>query len=253
MDTHPWLRRLFSPLTHVPTAGPPVPSPVTVVILARDEERCIARCLDSVVGRGFDGVVVVDTGSLDRTTTIVAGYEGVDLVAAPWSGSFAEARNVAIDHVRSGWIVFLDADEWMDDRSAEQLRTCLAVLGGLEDVDRLVFAPTIRNVGRDDAIDDVARIFRADSGIRYRGAVHEYPVISGPVDESVGMIGVDVVFHHDGYEPAIVQGKRHRNLDLLRVAREEDPDNARWLHFLVRDGFPVLDRAEVLELCSTLG
>jgi hypothetical protein len=62
------------------------------------------------------------------------------------------------------------------------------------------------------------------------------------------------VFHHDGYDQAVVdaKGKRIRNLGLLRAARIHDPDNPRWPYFMIRDGLPLLDHAELLELCATL-
>ena len=251
-----WIQRLFPPLAAFGAGGTPAECPVSVVIPTRDEERCIARCLDSVVGRGFDNIVVVDTGSVDKTMGIVDGYRqhGVQLVQLPWPDSFAEVRNFAIETVETGWIVFLDADEWLDEHSSEQLGACLASLTGTQDLDRLVFAPIIQHVDRDEAIEDVPRIFKADSGIRYRGAVHEYPVLSGPVDEPVGMVGLDILFHHDGYDHAVTNGKnkRNRNLGLLRTARKDDPDNPRWLYFMVRDGLPVLDHAQLLDLRATL-
>jgi glycosyltransferase involved in cell wall biosynthesis len=229
---------------------------VSVVILARDEERCIARCLDSVVGRGFDNIVVVDTGSLDKTLSIVDSYRrhGVRPIRLPWPDSFAEARNFAVQTVGTGWIVFLDADEWLDQRSAEQLSACLASLTGIPGLDRLVFAPVIHHVDRDEVTEDVPRIFRADSPIRYRGAAHEYPVVPGAVDEPVGMVSLDIVVHHDGYDEGVVNSKdkRGRNLGLLRAARKADPDNPRWLYFLIRDGLAVLDHEQLLHLCATL-
>src|SRR3954468_21534932 len=174
------------------------PDPVTVVVLTRDEERCIARCLDSVVGQGFDDIVVVDTGSVDRTLQIVDGYRphGVQVVRYPWPDSFADVRNVAIETVRTGWIVFLDADEWLDEGSTGQLTAALADLAATADLDRRVFAPIIAHVDRESAMRDVPRIFTVDSAIRYRGAVHEYPVLRGTVDEPVELIGLDVVFRH---------------------------------------------------------
>ena len=227
---------------------------MSIVVLARDEERCVARCLDSVVGRGF-AVVVVDTGSVDATAAIVGEYErhGVRLVHLPWPDSFAEVRNAAIEAVGTGWIVFLDADEWFDDDSADALGECLTSLGHVEDLDRVVFAPIIQHVDRDDVVEDVPRIFLADSGIRYLGAVHEYPVRSdgGPV----GLVGLDLLVRHDGYTPAVesAKAKRNRNLRLLRAAWRDDPDNPRWPYFSLRDGLPVLDRAELLTLCAALG
>jgi len=70
----------------------------------------------------------------------------------------------------------------------------------------------------------------------------------------VELFGLDVVFRHDGYDPAVAAGKdkRGRNLRLLSAAREADPDNPRWLYFLIRDGLPVLDHSQLVELCAAL-
>ncbi|WP_410610503.1 glycosyltransferase [Amycolatopsis sp. lyj-109] len=257
-QVHPsrWIQRLFPPLAPLAVIGAPVTCPVSVVVLAKDEERCVARCLDSLVGLGLDKVLVVDTGSVDKTTAIVEEYRrhGVQLARVPWADSFSEVRNFAIEAVGTGWVVFLDADEWIDRRSAGQLLSCLASLNVLQGLDHLVFAPIIQHVGRDQVMEDVPRIFRADSRIRYRGPVHEYPVCAGPVDEPVGMVSLNLLFHHDGYEEAVLaeKDKRSRNLRLLNVAGKADPDNPRWPYFMVRDGLPVLDRARILDLCGTL-
>ncbi|SFB22250.1 Glycosyltransferase involved in cell wall bisynthesis [Amycolatopsis marina] len=230
--------------------------PVTVVVPTRDEERCLTRCLDSVIGRGFDNIVVVDTGSVDKTIEIVDKYthHGVQLSQLPWPDSFGEMRNSAIEIVGSGWIVFLDADEWLDEHSSEQLRRHLASLTGTRNSDRLTLAPIIKHVGREVTIEDVPRIFKADSGIRYRGAVHEYPVLRGTIDEPVDLASLDVVFHHDGYDQAVVneKSKRSRNLRLLNAARKDEPDNPRWLYFTVRDGLSTLDHAQLIDLCTAL-
>ncbi|MFI6294908.1 glycosyltransferase [Nonomuraea sp. NPDC050790] len=250
---HQWIRRLFPPLTALGTASTPVECPVTVVVLARDEERCLARCLDSAVGRGFDEILVVDTGSVDKTLDIVEEYarQGVRLVRCPWTDSFADVRNFAIETVGAGWIVFLDADEWLDEGSADRLRACLTSLSAIPDLDRMVFSPIIQHVDRDGFLDDVARIFKAESGIRYRGAVHEYPALSG---KPVNMAGLDLLFHHDGYDAAVIDGKdkRGRNLRLLGAAMEAEPDSPRWVYFMIRDALPLLEHAQLLELCETL-
>jgi hypothetical protein len=209
-----------------------------------------------VVGRGFDNIVVVDTGSVDETVSIVDSYRrhGVQLVRFPWPDSFAAVRNFAIETVKTGWIVFLDADEWLAERSSDQLGPCLASLSAIRNPGRLAFAPIIHHVDHDLYTHDLPRIFRADSEIRYRGAVHEYPVLRGGSDESVDLIGLDIWLHHDGYDPVVARGKdkMNRNLTLLRAARESDPDNPRWLYFIVRDGLPTLDRAQLIDACTTV-
>jgi glycosyltransferase involved in cell wall biosynthesis len=251
-----WIRRLFPPLATL-NAGPVRAGfPVSIAILTRDEERCIARCLDSVVGRGFDRILVVDTGSVDATRRIVDGYRqhGVQLIESPWSNSFAATRNVAIETAETGWVVFLDADEWLTEHNSERLGRCLSSLSGIEDLAHLAFTPIIHHVDRDEFTEDVPRILMADSGIRFRGPVHEYPVVPGPTDQPVGLVGLDIQFRHDGYDRAVAtsKNKRKRNLALLRAARESDPDNPRWWYFTIRDGLPTLDRTEIVDLCATL-
>ncbi|MFB9904371.1 glycosyltransferase family 2 protein [Allokutzneria oryzae] len=252
---NPWVRRLFPPLGDLELGGKPVPLPITVVVLTRDEERCIARCLDSVIGRGVDRVIVIDTGSADRTMSIVDGYRrhGVESVQVPWPGSFAELRNYAIDVVKTGWIVFLDADEWLAEESADQLVDCLESLSTVQCPERLAFAPIIHHPDSGLSVIELPRIFRADSGIRYRGAIHEHPVLPGTT-QPPDLVGLDIWFHHDGYLPevAIAKKKMDRNLSLLSTARDEDPDNPRWLYFLVKDGLPTLTRAQLIDVCTEL-
>ncbi len=210
---------------------------VSVLILAKDERRCIARCLDSVIGHGFD-IVVADTGSTDGTLDVVAGYQGVRVVRTPWSGSFADARNEALKHALGEWVVWLDADEWLADPA--ELVACLESITAKD----VVLAPRISGA-------EIPRIFRADSGIRFRGEVHEYLVLDGKAPE---LVLVDVEFQHDGYDEAVflAKDKTNRNLSLLAKARADEPLHPRWLYFTIRDGFLALPPERIVDLCETL-
>jgi glycosyltransferase involved in cell wall biosynthesis len=251
-----WIKKVHPPRETLSFGSAGSTAPKSIVVLARDEERCMARCLDSVIGRGFDDILVVDTGSTDATLDIVARYResGVRLAQTPWPDSFADVRNFAIRGVRAGWIVFVDADEWLDAGSAERLSRCLDELSSIEDLSQTAFAPTISDVGRASYVDDVPRIFRTDTRIRYRGQVHEYPVVEGPADAPIDLVSIDIDFLHDGYDPAVLRqkNKERRNRALLDAARESDPFNPRWLYFAVRDGLAVLDGAEIVGLCNGL-
>ncbi|OLZ48354.1 hypothetical protein BS329_24925 [Amycolatopsis coloradensis] len=229
---------------------------MTVVVLARDEQRCIARCLDSVVGRGFARIIVVDTGSVDRTPNMVEEYRssGVELMFVSWNDSFAEARNLAIDAVDSGWIVFLDADEWLAPESPNRLIGALRNLAVVSNMSRAAFAPIIYDVIHDSWVDQVPRIFLADSGLRFRGPVHEYLVAGDKRDEPVELTSLKVEFRHDGYSREVIHVKRktERNLALLGSAIAADPDDPRWVYFTVRDSLPLLSPGELVRHCETL-
>ena len=95
---------------------PPRSVPVTVVVLTRDEEVNIARCLASVAWA--DQVVVIDSGSADETVPLARSL-GADVVEQPWLG-FSGQREFALrlPEVRNDWVYFVDADEWVSPQLA---------------------------------------------------------------------------------------------------------------------------------------
>jgi glycosyltransferase involved in cell wall biosynthesis len=103
----------------------PASVPVTVIVLARDEEPNISRCLTSVAWAGQ--AIVVDSGSADSTPKI-ARELGAEVVAQPWLG-YSGQREFALRHtgVRNDWVYFVDADEWVSPQLAAEIA---AQLGG---------------------------------------------------------------------------------------------------------------------------
>lgn len=78
-------------------------------MIVKNEEEVLARCLDSVKGI-FDQIVIVDTGSVDRTAEIAAQY--ADVVSPfPWSDDFSAARNFSFSLAATDYIMWLDADD----------------------------------------------------------------------------------------------------------------------------------------------
>lgn len=82
-------------------------SPLSVVIMAKNEEALIARCIGSV--SWADEVLVIDSGSTDRTREIAASL-GATVYEQPWLG-FSAQRNRGAELAQHDWILFLDADE----------------------------------------------------------------------------------------------------------------------------------------------
>ena len=82
---------------------------VSLCMIVKDEENNLARCLASVKPI-VDEMIVVDTGSTDRTRDI-AEFFGARVFDFEWKGDFAEARNFSISKAEGDWILILDADE----------------------------------------------------------------------------------------------------------------------------------------------
>jgi len=100
------------------TGGPPL----SVTIVARDEERTIARVLAAVQDLA-DEVVFLDSGSRDRTPEIAKSF-GVRFYHQDWLG-YAEQKNKAIDLATGAWILSLDADEVLTPQLVSEIRNLL--------------------------------------------------------------------------------------------------------------------------------
>ncbi|MES2393673.1 MAG: glycosyltransferase family 2 protein [Acidobacteriota bacterium] len=94
---------------------------LSVAIVTLNEEANLARTLASV--QWADEIIVVDSGSTDRTQQIARDY-GARVIERPWPG-FAAQKNFAIEQCTSDWILTLDADEELSLDLQRQLRTLL--------------------------------------------------------------------------------------------------------------------------------
>lgn len=98
-------------------------STVGVYIIVKNEESVISRCIDSILPFA-DEVIVVDTGSKDRTRDIVSTYVlggKVLLYDFKWVDDFSEARNFALSRVTSDYSFQIDADEVVDSGLSDEV------------------------------------------------------------------------------------------------------------------------------------
>jgi glycosyltransferase involved in cell wall biosynthesis len=122
--------------------------PVAVVVLTRDEELNIRRCLASVAWA--DQTVVVDSGSSDNTVPIARSL-GAEVIEQPWLG-FSAQREFALrlPELRHNWVYFVDADEWVSPQLASEIASQMRAprYTGFAHRLRLVFQGTwIRHCG----------------------------------------------------------------------------------------------------------
>lgn len=100
---------------------------ITAVIITLNEADCIGRCLHSVAGVA-DDIIVMDSGSTDRTCELASGL-GATVVYQPWQGYSAQ-KNLANSLVNEGYILSLDADEWLSDPLRDELLRLKPALDG---------------------------------------------------------------------------------------------------------------------------
>jgi len=100
-----------------------MPPTLSVAMIARNEEAKLPRTLDSV--RWADEIVIVDSGSTDRTPEIARSYGAKHSFHRDFQG-FTPQKNLAIDACTSDWIYLLDADEVVPPELADEIRQTIA-------------------------------------------------------------------------------------------------------------------------------
>ncbi|HHW13641.1 MAG TPA: glycosyltransferase [Firmicutes bacterium] len=204
------------------------PLPVSLCLIARDEEDLLPSCLASVSPL-VQEMIVVDTGSVDRTRD-VAERAGARVFTFPWNGDFAAARNFSLAQARGEWILVLDADELLEPVEREEFGRLLADPG----VEGYFVA--IRSfVGRGEEVaeDWAVRLFRNRPEYRFAGIIHEQ--VAGAIQARHGGSGLaraGLVIDHFGYLDRRLQAKRkrERNLALLAKALADHPGDP-FLHY----------------------
>lgn len=95
--------------------------PITVIIPVKNEEQNLPHCLQLL--SGFDQILVIDSGSTDRTVAI-AKSNGAEVHQFEWNGHFPKKRNWVMRNLsfRNDWIFFLDADEYINQSFIEEVQ-----------------------------------------------------------------------------------------------------------------------------------
>jgi tetratricopeptide (TPR) repeat protein len=201
---------------------------VSLCMIVKDEEAMLPRCLAAIADH-VDELIVVDTGSSDRTVEIAASF-GARVLHHEWDGDFSAARNVGLDAATSDWLMYLDADEVLVEGDGPRLRELLGHTW------REGFWLTETNhVGEMEDGAAVAhnalRLFRNRPEYRFEGRVHEQfahrlPALPERIEPSP--VRVD----HYGYLGAVRDSKEksRRNLELLERQIAEGVDTP-FLHF----------------------
>jgi glycosyltransferase involved in cell wall biosynthesis len=210
---------------------PPTPNALSLCMIVKNEERNLARCLDSVQGLAGE-LIVVDTGSTDDTPRIAARY-GAEVIPFDFTiVDFAAARNHALARAHGRWILMLDADETLDHASAPTIERLIA---GNENAGYFLERYNHSSDSQKPFTDHVVRLFPNRPNYRYRGRVHETidaSILAGGGRLLETGIRIDHTFSSDR------ESRRRRNLWYIEILTEEiaaDPADDTRLDFLAAE------------------
>jgi len=198
---------------------------IGAAIIVKNEETNILNCLNSI--KHFcSQIVVVDTGSADNTAKIATKF-GVDLYFHKWQNDFSVARNFAIRHLHTDWIISIDADEEIAcpnfhinfDKIISNSNFGSHKIGGIS-----VLLNNFLDKNFETAKQHrFTRVFRNDKRIKFEGKIHEQ-IADSIYDVGFEVFDSEIIFNHYGYINENFE-KKNRNKILLEEAINQDTSN----------------------------
>lgn len=183
---------------------------LSVVMIVRNEEACLERCLRSV--HGADELIICDTGSSDDTVALARFFTPHVFTDFPWCDDFSAARNHALEKATGDWVLSMDADHVLLTPMREVRQQAEIAAGGGHRVAAIHSTSSLRHV-----------LFERAADIRWIGRVHE--VLSRPATFQ------STVCEQVGYSAAHALAP-DRN---LRILLASDPSSARTRFYLGRE------------------
>lgn len=201
--------------------------PISVCIIAKNEEKHIEECLKRLQDYGFE-IVVTDTGSTDKTKEIAAKYADKVLDFA-WIDDFSAARNFCASHASNNWILSLDCDEYINSIDVPVLRMLMQKFPKYTGVIRL------KNLIRDEneklgyGTDDVTRFYNKNF-YEFRFPIHEqictFKLTESEKQMDCFLLPMEVIHHGYALSPEEMKKKQERNLGMLYKNLEKNPQDA---------------------------
>ena len=205
---------------------------LSACLIVKNEEQRLPQCLESLRSLA-DEIIVVDTGSIDRTLAIAEEYQA-RIFHFDWCDDFSQARNYAIAQAKGKWILVIDADEVVEQKAISTLKAVMQR-------DHCLAVNILRSeIGAAQApYSLVLRLFRNHPAIAFTGFYHE------SIDQSVialqtqephwQVVNVEIpVLLHYGYTASEIQLKHKYDFakQLMHKHLEAFPNDSYMLNKL---------------------
>ena len=197
---------------------------ISLCMIVKDEEGVLARCLDCAV-QFVDEIVLVDTGSSDNTMEIARRYTP-RVYEFQWIDDFSAARNYAFSKATGDYILWLDADDVVDDENIGKLEELKESMDPEVDVAMLKYNVGFDEAGRVNFSYYRERLVRRSNNYRWQEPVHEHIATWGTVRQ---------------YDIAITHGKKkrsysRRNLEIYQKQEREGKElSPRAIYYYARE------------------
>lgn len=191
---------------------------ISLCMIVKDEEKTLGRCL-GCVSDVVDEIIIVDTGSTDNTKEIAKSF-GSKIYDFKWEDNFEKARNYAFSKASKEYIMWLDADDFIDEENINMLIDLKEKLDNSVDSVMMNYSLVRDSEGKTTYSLKRNRLVKRAKGYRWIGKVHEFLSVYGNIIQS------DITINHD-------KQKAHTNRNLLIFKKMEQDGE----EFTTRDLF----------------
>ena len=191
---------------------------ISVCMIVKNEEKDLPRLLETIHD-AVDEIIVVDTGSTDRTKEIASAYKA-KVYDFPWINDFSAARNESLKYATKDYILWLDADDTIEKQDIAKLRFHIK-----NNIGTAIFIHLLDRRPNAEYVSIQLRAFPNHLGLKFSGKVHEQ--ISLDVEKmGIKYSTCPIKVIHLGYDslPSIT-GKLTRNINILLEELKEKPDD----------------------------
>jgi glycosyltransferase involved in cell wall biosynthesis/Flp pilus assembly protein TadD len=206
--------------------NPPTEYPsVSLCMIVKNEEENLADCLASV-GDFAGEVIVVDTGSTDRTVEIAQAL-GARVEHFTWIDDFAAARNESIKYATGDYIFWMDADDRLELDGPAKLKQAMA--SGQSEVYMCRVVSGSASGEKTEAIVEHLRLFPNHRGLQFRNVLHE-SIMEAAQEQKLRIARTNIVVNHTGYDisPEEYRQKARRNLGIVNAKLAQKPGDLYW-------------------------
>jgi glycosyltransferase involved in cell wall biosynthesis len=189
---------------------------ISLCMILKNEEEVLHQCLSSVK-EICDEIIIVDTGSTDKTMEIAKQFTD-KVFSFEWIDDFSAARNFAFRHATMDYILWLDGDDILLEKDQEKFKTLKNNLDTSIDAVSMIYTIALDEYGNPTFSYRRNRLVKRERNFKWIGIVHEYLDVSGNI------LTTDIVITHRKSDKSIHSVQSDRNLKIYenRLNNGED-------------------------------
>lgn len=211
-------------------------STISLSMIVKNESQHLYNCLNSVKNV-VDEIVIVDTGSTDNTIEIAKSFNA-KIFRYEWNDDFSAARNFALKNTTGNFLLYMDADEVLTEKSKQEL---VKLSQTIKKVGYLCTVKSIDHFTNNHNSIRYVRFFKNSDSIKFIGKVHEQ-ITDSLLENNYEIIHSNIEILHYGYNISKEDKKlkAQRNLQLLLRDYNQGNKNA-YQYFQIAQSFFILE------------